>query len=68
MGLNAVKPYQPTRADLEHEKRLQAAMKRHMNAETREEQAKTWRTYQRLHRQRSPEYVRHLELIKGLRN
>jgi hypothetical protein len=63
---NAVKPYQPTPDDIRRELKMQDTLKRYDEARTPAMKRRHWGKYTSLHNQRGPDYIRYLELAKGL--
>ena len=55
-----------TRADQAHEDRMQRVMDRYRSADLRCMKQLFWRRLQRLHAQRSPAMVAHIEIGQGL--
>jgi hypothetical protein len=66
MSLALIQPYTPTAEDMALESRLRVCMSQYNNARTPARKRVLWAKYRSLHNQRSPDYVRYLELAKGL--
>ena len=62
-----VKPYQPTLDERNHESLMRALVARINEISDPAEKRRLWAEYTRLHEQRSPEMIAHLERERGLR-
>ena len=64
--LHLVEPYQPTPDDIKRELKLQDCLQRIQQARTPTMKRRYWNKYTSLHNQRGLEYVRYLEVKKGI--
>jgi hypothetical protein len=64
--LTLVPGFQPTPDDIQRELKMQDTLKRYHEARTPVMKRRYWGKYTSLHSQRGPDYVRYLELAKGL--